>query len=237
MGRAILTSWCESTPYRLPQGTKVLLVSGGRKATHPTWSKSDTGTSPSGLQLNPLHPWGHFPHYLESRETHCFETSRECFRHTPKPSLPTRFLGLKSKGSEIFGKKENGWYNYIMEQTFDKLAKELDELRFLEDGWNSYDAQAPSIDSILRAKSILDALESECMVPRRVMASAEGGVAIVFLPSNTNRAMIEVLNNQETFFILYNLNGDPSTIEWSESCKSEQFNELRRHLEGVFLAT
>jgi hypothetical protein len=124
-----------------------------------------------------------------------------------------------------------------MEQTFDKMAKELDELRFLEDGWNSYDAQAPSIDSILRAKSILDALESECMVPRRVMASAEGGVAIVFLPSNTNRAMIEVLNNQETFFILYNLNGDPSTIEWSESCKSEQFNELRRHLEGVFLAT
>ena len=121
---------------------------------------------------------------------------------------------------------------------FQELAKELFALSYLSDGWNSYESPAPSESSIQRAFKTLTLLRSENLMPKRVLPSAEAGVAFVYTSPSKNRAVIENLNDEEAYLLLYDLDGNSKTLDWPETKEeiSQVLHVLQEHLEGKALA-
>jgi hypothetical protein len=121
---------------------------------------------------------------------------------------------------------------------FDSINGLLNELYFVPDDWNAYGSPSPSKQSIEFARSILNSLWGESLLPDRVLPSADGGVAFVFRSDSENRAVIESLNEDETCLLLYDRQGNSKTLTWSDDAaeKRELFRLLQLHLEGVRLA-
>jgi hypothetical protein len=122
---------------------------------------------------------------------------------------------------------------------FEERKQEIDNLILVGSDWNSYSSPSPSLEAMDAAKHILDKLQGISLLPTRVLPSAEGGVAMVFLSSGINRAVAEALNNGETFVLLYDLNGNNQTIDWgtSTSENSSTLDKLQKHLRGSGLAS
>jgi hypothetical protein len=114
----------------------------------------------------------------------------------------------------------------------------IDRLLSVPDNWNSYGAPPPSEMAIAATKKILTSLSGWAIVPENVRASAEGGVAIIFSGVGKNRAIIESLNNDEQYVLLYDIDGRSRTLEWS-SDESERtvIEALEDHLRGSPLAS
>lgn len=91
---------------------------------------------------------------------------------------------------------------------------DFDKLRALEDGWDSYDAPKPSENSIIQASTILKYLVDLHLGPERILASADGGVALIFKGVEIRRALIEILNGGEITTLLYDMDGFSNTITW-----------------------
>jgi len=89
----------------------------------------------------------------------------------------------------------------------------FDKLRALEDGWDSYGAPKPTDNSIHQAALILKYLLDLRCPPDRILASAEGGVAIIFKGVEIKRALIEVLNGGD-------MDGFSNTLTW-KGCDEE----------------
>jgi hypothetical protein len=102
----------------------------------------------------------------------------------------------------------------------------------LEPGWDSYDGPVPSPESVTTAQRILGFLENTDLRPERVLASADGGTAIVFISPTDRRAFIEVTNHEGTQLVLYDLQGNCQTLPWLELEQSECVTLLRQHLHG-----
>jgi hypothetical protein len=121
---------------------------------------------------------------------------------------------------------------------FKRQAKLLTQLSSVPDDWNGYGSPAPSTEAIGIAKAILNTLWTERLLPRRVLPSAEGGVALVFSSANENRAVIETLNSNEAFILVYDRGGNSRTLDWPESPKvqHEFLLSLKDHLKGARLA-
>jgi hypothetical protein len=122
--------------------------------------------------------------------------------------------------------------------SFDRLSRTLTHLESVPDDWNTYGSPAPSARSIKVARSIFNTLRSEHLLPKRVLPSADGGVAFVFSSTTENRAAIETLNSEESFVLLYDRKGNSRTLDWAESGskQDEMLNTLRDHLRGASLA-
>jgi len=119
-----------------------------------------------------------------------------------------------------------------------KLINSLWNLLKIEPNWNSYGTPPPNIESVARATRILDVLANSGLSPEKVSASAEGGVAIIFTGVNRNRAIIESLNNNEFFLLLYDLEGRSKTIELADyGAERVIHSNLLSHLEGTSLAS
>lgn len=61
------------------------------------------------------------------------------------------------------------------------LQSQLAELANLEDDWNGYGAKAPSQRALRAAAELLVMLNDLDFLPSRIVASADGGVSLVFL--------------------------------------------------------
>jgi hypothetical protein len=121
---------------------------------------------------------------------------------------------------------------------FDSINGWLNDLYFVSDDWNAYGSPSPSKQSIEYARSVLNSLWGESLLPDRVLPSADGGVALVFRSGTDNRAVIESLNQNETYLLLYDRHGNSKTLTWSDTApeKGNLFRELQLHLKGVPLA-
>lgn len=97
---------------------------------------------------------------------------------------------------------------------FNGFEATLDQLLGTPANWNSYGSPPPSAQSVKNARPILQALCIKSLQPDRVLLSAEGGVAFTFVSDRASRAVIETLNDGETFLLLYDLNGNSEEIEW-----------------------
>jgi hypothetical protein len=97
---------------------------------------------------------------------------------------------------------------------------DFDELRNLEDGWDSYNAPKPTECSIMRTAEILGYILPLGLKPNRILASAEGGVAIIFSGVDIRRALIEILNGGCIYTLLYDMDGFSNTLEW-KNCSEE----------------
>jgi hypothetical protein len=116
--------------------------------------------------------------------------------------------------------------------------QEVESLARLQDNWNSYGSPAPTPASISSAKGTLSLLQRVLLVPSKVLPSAEGGVALTFLSETRNRAVIESLNNGESFILMYDLDGNNETVDWphDEVEVQEKLDRLGKHLRGMSLA-
>ena len=125
-----------------------------------------------------------------------------------------------------------------MYDVFKRQSKVLSQLSSVPDDWNGYGSPAPSDEAIVVARKILNILWTERLVPRRVLPSADGGVALLFSSSNENRAVIETLNINEAFILVYDRSGNSRTLDWPESPKiqHELLLRLKDHLKGARLA-
>lgn len=123
-------------------------------------------------------------------------------------------------------------------QAFNELTQALSDLSFTEQDWNSYGSPKPSVDAIRYAGEILNTLRRHNLPPARILPSAEGGVALVFTSSTPNRAVIEALNDGETFLLLYNRAGVSKTLDWpgSDRSQEETLRRLKLHIRGANLA-
>lgn len=61
------------------------------------------------------------------------------------------------------------------------LQSQLAELADLRDDWNGYGAEAPNESALSAAGGVLNILNELDLLPSRIVASADGGVSLVFL--------------------------------------------------------
>jgi hypothetical protein len=130
--------------------------------------------------------------------------------------------------------------SYLRRQNvFDVLAEVVEQLVETPENWNSYDSPAPSALAVSNARPVLQALRTKLLQPERVVPSAEGGVAFTFISETPSRAIIESLNDGETFALLYDLNGNSRTIEWptNDEAQLALVADLITHLRSEGLAT
>ena len=106
---------------------------------------------------------------------------------------------------------------------FARLEKDLECLGMVSKGWDGYDADKPSKDSIEGTRGLLRSLQRSLITPEKITPSAEGGVALSFKAPRNKRAQIEVLNNGERFAHLYDLDGNSQTFEWSKEDIEKNF--------------
>jgi hypothetical protein len=123
-------------------------------------------------------------------------------------------------------------------EKFDLLSNALNDLYRVPDDWNAYGSPSPTKPAIEISRGILNSLSAERLPPERVLPSADGGVALVFVTDTENRAVIETLNDNSVFVLLYDRRGNSKTLVWNESgaVKHEILKQLGSHLKGAPLA-
>jgi hypothetical protein len=129
---------------------------------------------------------------------------------------------------------------YLSSQSgFHLFAERLEQISETPENWNSYGSPAPNSLAIANAKPILGALRTKLLLPERILPSAEGGVAFTFVSETPSRAVIESLNDGERYVLLYDLQGNSKTIEWSTDETEHGLNlveEIRVHLRSRGIA-
>jgi len=114
---------------------------------------------------------------------------------------------------------------------FISALNELQKTAGLQNGWDSYGAEAPTPASASIAKHILSILQQSNMPPSKVAASAEGGVGICFVEGE-KYADIEIFNDGEMLATTYR--GDSEARIWElesgDASITEAIKQIRAHL-------
>jgi hypothetical protein len=133
----------------------------------------------------------------------------------PWTSTPTAHRAANEDENEVRGVSQLDFYEFYEALTYPHLWKqvkarvsELHRLRDLQPNWDTYNAEVPSNGAIVRAENALSILEQIGYVPNRVVASAEGGVALCFTNVNSY-ADIEFTNSGETLAVAYKHTEEP----------------------------
>lgn len=121
---------------------------------------------------------------------------------------------------------------------FNALITSLNNLHFVPHDWNAYGSPAPTKMSIEDARNILRSLWTGNLLPDRVLPSADGGVSFLFRTDTENRAVIETLNEHETYVLLYDRRGNSKTLPWNETAPEQTkiLSQLHLHIQGAPLA-
>lgn len=91
------------------------------------------------------------------------------------------------------------------------FQRKLRAMENLEDNWDTYGAEAPSLETISNAIDLLVRMEQISFLPSDVLASSEGGVALSF-KSATRYADIELLNSGEVLAVI--AEGSQQPVVW-----------------------
>lgn len=102
-------------------------------------------------------------------------------------------LGTLQVGAR-FGQTTGAYSSGQEPSWFSSCVKELDRLKLLQRGWDSYDAEPPNAWSLHQARQVLDDLHCVGLKPESIVPSAEHGVGIVF-GAGEKFADIECLNS------------------------------------------
>jgi hypothetical protein len=98
---------------------------------------------------------------------------------------------------------------------YEQAIEDLHSLASTRADWSSYESPAPSSESVEAAKKVLRLISGTLEMPTRILPSAEGGVAMIYISRTRNRAVIETLNNGEAYILLYDLDGNNDTLDLS----------------------
>jgi hypothetical protein len=112
----------------------------------------------------------------------------------------------------------------------------IGELAKLRDGWNGREAPAPSERAAKLARKTLDRAERMGFKPERIVASAEGGIAVYFMSPDLRRyAYAECYNGGAVIAAMSTRDRRDSDVWKAESTKAgidEVLTRFRQHLGG-----
>lgn len=91
--------------------------------------------------------------------------------------------------------------------------RQLDAALGLTHGWDSYDAEPPSLTAAKLATSVIEILRNSYFAPPHVVASVEGGLATVFSVGD-KFAQIELLNSGSVFTTTYSADAAPQVVKF-----------------------
>jgi hypothetical protein len=114
--------------------------------------------------------------------------------------------------SDVFP-KESASIFWTREHQFIQLTESTRKAKAFERGWDGYDAPAPNDASITRTLAVLSRVRVSNLSPYSVLPSADGGVGISFRGNGNKRAVLELLNDGTSSYMLY---GKGHPIESSE---------------------
>jgi hypothetical protein len=119
----------------------------------------------------------------------------------------------------------------MTEKDWDERNKQLDKLKDLELGWDSYDAEPPNDISFAWAREVLGALMEFNFEPTKIVASVVGGVAFIFTRQD-RYADIECLNSGALVAVMYDSQSEPAVWRVSPDSKSikEALEKIRAFL-------
>lgn len=103
-----------------------------------------------------------------------------------------------------------------VERQYQELGSSLEKYATLDDNWDSYGAEKPSLHSVAATETFLRKLRAELFMPNRIVPSAEGGIAVYF-NNGTKVAYVEFRNSSEVILAMYDSEIDPLIIELTEN--------------------
>jgi len=106
------------------------------------------------------------------------------------------------------------------ESQYQKLRSNIVFCSHLNDDWNSYGAEKPTVRTIQAVNRLLSRLHIEFFLPTRVIPSAEGGVAAYF-SADDKTSYLEYRNSGEVILAMYDRQSEPVIFELSESDADE----------------
>ncbi len=106
---------------------------------------------------------------------------------------------------ELIGKvrPETASSFWTREQKFTKLIEVTNQARANEVGWDGYEAPNPNKDAINRGVELLSKLKASGLDPYSVLPSADGGIGISFRGREGRRAILEILNDGSSTYMIY----------------------------------
>jgi len=119
-------------------------------------------------------------------------------------------------------------------ETIENLRAAISNLSILEDNWNGYGSPRPSMEAIRSAESIVFRFMSLNVLPEKVTASADGGVALILVGVENHRAVIECFGTTEDYVLLYDTAGNSRSLQWpqNDEAKDKVLGELQSYLRG-----
>ena len=109
------------------------------------------------------------------------------------------------------------------------LDQQIQKLRGLHRGWNSYDAEVPNATAFERTDQVLATAREHRIDVTRIVPSADGGIGICFVAGN-RYAHIEASNDGELTLVMFSGN-DPAQVSeiQDEPALVEALNRVRQH--------
>jgi hypothetical protein len=117
---------------------------------------------------------------------------------------------------------------WTRERHFIQLSEGTRITKAFKTGWDGYDAPAPSDAAVAVTLKVLSQLQSSSSLnPYSVLPSADGGVGISFRGRHEKRAVLEMLNDGTSSYMLY---GKGQPTESSEFSLDRDFPRILRRL-------
>jgi len=118
------------------------------------------------------------------------------------------------------------------------LQANILELSLWQNNWNGYGSPRPSIVAIAAARAIVNRFQTFTVLPEKATASADGGVALIFVGQDKQRAVIESFGTEDDYILLYDTEGSSRTLPWpqEEEAQNEVLTELQSYLRGIQVA-
>jgi hypothetical protein len=115
------------------------------------------------------------------------------------------------------------------------LQEAVGRLSLLQDNWNGYRSPRPSFAAIRQAAAIVQRFRDLAFRPEKATASADGGVALVFVGCEKRRAVIESFGTEDDYVLFYDTDGNSRTSPWpkEEAAQSDLLKELQTYLRGL----
>ena len=117
---------------------------------------------------------------------------------------------------------------WTRELQFRQLTESTRKAKAFEEGWDGYDAPAPNDASVARTLEVLSRVRDSKLSPYSVLPSADGGVGISFRGNANKRAVLELLNDGTSSYMLF---GKGYPIESSEFNSNTDLPRILQRLE------
>ncbi len=101
---------------------------------------------------------------------------------------------------------------YTREKEFWKFGKAIEDTKLLKNGWDSYEAPAPTDIAISATRQLLNALKRISFLPTTIVPSAEGGIAVYFMKGD-KIVFIENFNTGDSILAMYDSNSEPQILD------------------------